>query len=219
MSIQGDTPSDDKLLNPMEARVVGCLIEKQVTTPEAYPLTLNALVIACNQKTSRDPVMNLEPGQVGATLRRLETRQIARHVSGARAERWEHRVDKIYELISAQRVLMGLMLLRGPQTLNELLTRSERMHEFDDVDHVKHDIDRLITKSLAICLPRLPGQREDRYMHLLSGPIDLDAYPLAAPRSERHESSSHNETRIETLEARVAELEARLSRLETALGG
>lgn len=218
MTDAADTPTNDKLLNPVEARIVGCLIEKQLTTPETYPLTLNALVVACNQKTSRDPLMNLEPGLVGGTLRKLEARQWVRHVSGARTERWEHRIEKIYEVIIAQRALIGLLLLRGPQTLHELLTRSERMHNFDDLEHVRHDIDRLITKGLAICLPRQPGQREERYMHLLGGPVDGESFPLPAYRSERNEHASPHETRIATLEAHVADLEARLARLEAALG-
>lgn len=208
----------DTTLTAIEARIVGCLIEKQLTTPEAYPLTLNALVLACNQKTSREPIMNLEPGQVGNHLRKLEDRKWVRHVSGARAERWEHTVDKVLDLIVAQRALIGIMLLRGPQTLHELLTRSERMHNFDDIDHVRHDIERLITKGLAVCLSRLPGQREDRYMHLLCGEVDADNYPLST-RSERQDTPSANDSRIAALEAQVAALEKRLARLEEALGG
>lgn len=205
-------------LTAIEARIIGSLIEKQLTTPESYPLTLNALVLACNQKTSREPVMNLEPGAVGNTLRKLETRQWVRHVSGARAERWEHTLERIFDLITAQRALLGLLLLRGPQTLNELLSRSERMHAFEDAEHVRHDIERLITKGLAVCLPRLPGQREDRYMHLLSGEVDINAYPLAS-RSERTDSTNASDARIAALEAQVATLEERLSKLEQALGG
>lgn len=214
-----DTTHEIPQLTAVEARIIGCLIEKQLTTPESYPLTLNSLVLACNQKTSREPLMNLEPGLVGNTLRKLEERKWVRHVSGARAERWEHCVDKALETIVAQRALIGLLLLRGPQTLNELLTRSERMHDFDDCDHVRHDIDRLITKGLVICLPRLVGQREERYMHLLCGPIDISDYPLAPARSERHESTAASDTRITALETQVAALEARLARLEEALGG
>lgn len=216
-------PAPDAILNPIEARIIGSLIEKQLTTPETYPLTLNALVLACNQKTSREPLMSLEPGQVGNTLRKLEERKWVRHVSGARAERYEHCIDKVYDLIVAQRALISLLLLRGPQTLNELHTRSERMHNFDDADHVRHDLERLITKGLAILLPRQSGQREDRYMHLLGGPIDLSAYPIMQ-RSERHDSDRHDrhdaqEARIAALEAQVATLEQRLARLEEALGG
>ena len=110
-----------------EARVLGCLIEKQATTPESYPLTLNAVVLACNQKTSREPLMSLTPGQVGQSLRSLEGRGLSRLVMGSRADRWEQRCEKALELVPAQVILTGLQLLRGPQTLNELLTRSQRM--------------------------------------------------------------------------------------------
>jgi len=114
-----------------EIRILGCLIEKQATNPETYPLTLNALVLACNQKTSREPVMNLSPGQVGQSLRALEGQGFTRLVMGSRADRWEHRVDKALELVPAQVILTGLLFLRGPQTVNELLTRSGRMHDFE----------------------------------------------------------------------------------------
>lgn len=201
-----------------EARVLGCLIEKQLTTPEAYPLTLNALVLACNQKTSREPVLNLTAGQVGQALRSLEGREMARLVMGSRADRWEHRVDKALELVAAQVVLLGLLLLRGPQTLNELLTRASRMHDFEDVEQVQHHLERLISRELACLLPRQSGQREERYMHVLGDPADLQA-ALAAKVNEpgRASSSSSQEGRVEALEARVAELEQRLAQLEAAL--
>lgn len=201
-----------------EARVLGCLIEKQLTTPEAYPLTLNALVLACNQKTSREPVLNLTAGQVGQALRSLEGREMARLVMGSRADRWEHRVDKALELVAAQVVLLGLLLLRGPQTLNELLTRTSRMHDFEDVEQVQHHLERLISRELACLLPRQSGQREERYMHVLGDPADLQA-ALAAKVNEpgRASSSSSQEGRVEALEARVAELEQRLAHLEAAL--
>ena len=205
-------------LTPAEARVLGCLIEKQLTTPEAYPLTLNALVLACNQKTSREPVLNLTAGQVGQALRSLEGREMARLVMGSRADRWEHRVDKALELVAAQVVLLGLLLLRGPQTLNELLTRTSRMHDFEDVEQVQHHLERLISRELACLLPRQSGQREERYMHVLGDPADLQA-ALAAKVNEpgRASSSSSQEGRVEALEARVAELEQRLAQLEAAL--
>lgn len=201
-----------------EARVLGCLIEKQLTTPEAYPLTLNALVLACNQKTSREPVLNLTAGQVGQALRSLEGREMARLVMGSRADRWEHRVDKALELVAAQVVLLGLLLLRGPQTLNELLTRTSRMYDFEDVEQVQHHLERLISRELACLLPRQSGQREERYMHVLGDPADLQA-ALAAKVNEpgRASSSSSQEGRVEALEARVAELEQRLAYLEAAL--
>ena len=199
-----------------EIRVLGALIEKQATSPETYPLTLNALVLACNQKTSREPVMNLSPGQVGQALRALEGQDMARLQMGSRADRWEHRVDKGLELVPAQLVLMGLMFLRGPQTLNELLTRSNRLHEFEDVDQVQHQLERLVSRGLALHLPRQAGQREDRYTHALGDPAEIEAI-LAARQQEggaRASAAQAADERIEALEARVAALEARLAALE-----
>ncbi|WP_167141772.1 YceH family protein [Pseudomonas sp. OTU750018] len=203
-------------LTIVEARVLGCLIEKQLTTPEAYPLTLNALVLACNQKTSREPVLNLTAGQVGQALRSLEGREMARLVMGSRADRWEHRADKALELVAAQVVLLGLLLLRGPQTINELLTRSSRMHDFDDAEQVQHHLERLISRELACLLPRQSGQREDRYMHVLGDPADLQAV-LAARASEpqRATAGGQQDERLDALEARIAALEERLAQLES----
>ncbi|MCD5986423.1 MULTISPECIES: YceH family protein [Pseudomonas] len=203
-------------LSSTEVRILGCLIEKQATSPETYPLTLNALVTACNQKTSRDPVMNLNPGPVGQSLRALEGRGLVRLVMGSRADRWEQRVDKTLELVPAQVILTGLLLLRGPQTVNELLTRSNRMHDFEDSEQVVHQLERLIARGLAILLPRQSGQREDRYMHTLGNADDLQEI-LAARQSqpERASSASNASTeRLDELEARVAALEERLAKLE-----
>ncbi|MGN2408073.1 hypothetical protein PsyrCH409_21830 [Pseudomonas viridiflava] len=202
-------------LNSTEVRILGCLIEKQATNPETYPLTLNALVLACNQKTSRDPVMNLTQGQVGQSLRALEGQGLTRLVMGSRADRWEHKVDKGLELVPAQVILTGLLLLRGPQTVNELLTRSNRMHDFEDAEQVVHQLERLIARGLATLIPRQAGQREDRYMHALGNPEDLQA--LLAQRQnapDRSTATAASNERIEELEARVAALEERLARLE-----
>lgn len=210
-------------LNSTEVRILGCLIEKQATHPESYPLTLNALVLACNQKTSREPVMNLTPGQVGQSLRALESLQLTRLVMGSRADRWEHRVDKTLELVPAQLILSGLLFLRGPQTVNELLTRSNRMHDFDDTAAVVHQLERLIGRGLAVLIPRQAGQREDRYMHALGDPADLETALAARQQAaERGGSSSSSGgsgnaaliERIDTLEARITELEERLALLE-----
>ncbi|CAM3083132.1 hypothetical protein BZK31_00835 [Pseudomonas floridensis] len=207
--------SETVQLNSTEVRILGCLIEKQATHPETYPLTLNALVLACNQKTSRDPVMNLTQGQVGQSLRALEGRGLTRLVMGSRADRWEHRVDKSLELVPAQVILTGLLLLRGPQTVNELLTRSQRMHDFEEAEQVVHQLERLIARNLAMLVPRQSGQREDRYMHTLGDPDDLQAL-LAQRQSapDRTATSAASNERIDELEARVAALEARLAQLE-----
>lgn len=213
MSIEQENANEP--LTSTELRILGSLIEKQATSPETYPLTLNALVIACNQKTSREPVMNLTQGQVGQSLRALENRGLARLVMGSRADRWEHRLDKALELVPAQVVLAGLLFLRGPQTVNELLTRSGRMHDFEDSEQVVHQLERLIARDLALLIPRQAGQREDRYMHALGDPADLEAI-LAARQNpvERSTASGVSAERIEELEARIAALEERLAKLE-----
>ncbi len=217
MSAEHESPSTAPVLSAAEIRILGALIEKQATNPETYPLTLNALVLACNQKTSREPVTNLTQGQVGQSLRALEGQDMTRLVMGSRADRWEQRLDKALELVPAQLILMGLMFLRGPQTLNELLTRSGRMHDFDDTEQVLHQLERLIARGFALHLPRQAGQREDRYTHALGDPADMEAI-LAARQggSERATGSSSGVSleRIEELEARIAALEERLARLE-----
>jgi uncharacterized protein YceH (UPF0502 family) len=215
MSSESPNPSGTMPLTVAEARALGCLIEKQTTTPEAYPLTLNALVLACNQKTSREPVLNLSPGQVGQALRSLEGRQLARLVMGSRADRWEHRADKGLELVAAQVALISLLLLRGPQTVNELLTRSSRMHDFEDAEQLQHNLERLISRELVCLLPRQAGQREDRYMHLLGDPADLRAAIEArASESPRPVASAQQDSRLDALEARISALEERLAQLE-----
>jgi uncharacterized protein YceH (UPF0502 family) len=207
--------NDGLHLSSTEIRILGCLIEKQATSPETYPLTLNALVIACNQKTSRDPVMNLTQGQVGLSLRALEGRSLTRLVMGSRADRWEHKIDKALELVPAQVILSGLLMLRGPQTVNELLTRSNRMHDFEDSEQVIHQLERLISRSMAVLVPRQTGQREDRYMHTLGSPEDLQEL-LANRQSspERSTGGSASIERLNELEARIAALEERLAKLE-----
>ena len=215
MSTEQETTFDEPRLNSTEIRILGSLIEKQATSPETYPLTLNALVIACNQKTSREPVMTLTQGQVGQSLRALEGRGFTKLVMGSRADRWEHKVDKALELVPAQVILTGLLFLRGPQTVNELLTRSARMHEFEDAEQVVHQLERLIARGLALLIPRQAGQREDRYMHALGDPADIEVI-LAARQNpaERSAGSGVSVERIEELEARIAALEERLARLE-----
>lgn len=199
---------------PAEVRILGSLIEKQASSPETYPLTLNALMLACNQKTSREPVMNLTQGQIGQSLRNLEGQGLVRLQMGSRADRWEQRVDKALELVPAQLILMGLMFLRGPQTLNELLTRSQRMHEFADTEEVQHQLERLVARDLALHLPKQAGQREDRYTHALGDPEEIEAILAARQQGPERVASGVSAERIEALEARIAALEERLAQLE-----
>ncbi len=215
MGSEQETSVDQPQLNSTEIRILGSLIEKQATSAETYPLTLNALVLACNQKTSREPVTNLSQGQVGQSLRALEGRGFTRLVMGSRADRWEQRVDKALELVPAQVVLIGLLFLRGPQTVNELLTRSGRMHDFEDSEQVVHQLERLIARGLALLIPRQSGQREDRYTHALGDPADIEAILAARQQGpERSTVGAVSVERIEELEARIAALEERLARLE-----
>lgn len=201
-------------LESIDVRVLGALIEKQASNPETYPLTLNALVLACNQKTSREPVTQYTQGQVGQSLRALETRQMTRLVMGSRADRWEHRLDKALELVPAQVILLSLMFLRGPQTVGELLTRSARLHEFEDAEQIVHQLERLMTRGFALHIPRQAGQREDRYTHALGDPAAIEAIISARGAGLERNASKPDETRLDELEARIVALEERLSRLE-----
>ena len=204
------------VLDAVQARVLGSLVEKAATTPETYPLTLNAAVLACNQKSNREPLMEIEPGAVGHALRQLEDLGLVRVQHAARALRYEHRIDEALVLTPRQRALLGLMLLRGPQTLNELFTRSERLAKFDGPDSVRETLERLATREpvLAVKLPRASGQREERWMHLLAGPVDVDALAASHPvREAQSTASSGLEARVAALEAEVAALRLELEAL------
>lgn len=210
------------VLTASEARVLGCLIEKEATTPDAYPLTVNAAQVAANQKTARDPVMAINTGDVNHALRQLEQKGLAKQVFSSRAERYEHRADKALDLSRQQLTLVGLLLLRGPQTVHELLARSERLASFNDADDVRHHLDRLIQRQPALVqqIPRGPGQREDRYVHLLSGAVDVAAVTarIASSSSSSEASSPALEARVQALENEVAELRAAVAALMGGTG-
>lgn len=213
--------SPPPVLDTAQARVLGCLIEKEATTPDAYPLTVNAAQVAANQKTAREPVLNLQTGVVHHALRQLETLGLVRQQFSSRAERYEHRLGSVLDLTRQQVALIGLLLLRGPQTLGELFARSERLARFNDADDVRHHLDRLIQRSLAVQLPRASGQREDRYMHLLGGELDLDALQAAAATREstpRGADSAALEARVQSLEEQLQELREQVTALLTRLG-
>ena len=198
------------LLSAIEARILGCLIEKEATTPEQYPLTLNAIHLACNQKTNREPIMDLSLGEVGHCMRQLDPRGLVRSQHGARAERYEHRVNTVFSLTKQQQALICVLMLRGPQTLGELMTRSERLASFSDLDEVKHTLERLSQRENPLIerIPRASGQREDRYVHLLCGPVDHSQLPAAKMAST---------TPSNALEERIAQLEERLAAVELEL--
>jgi uncharacterized protein len=162
-------------LNEVECRILGSLLEKEVTTPEYYPLSLNALVNACNQKSNRDPVMSLDEAVVRQTLRSLEGQSLVRSVSPAdsRVTKYEHRLQEAFNFYRHEIAILCLLLLRGPQTPGELRSRSERMHSFDDLSAVQSSLQHLMKREppLVKPLPRQPGTKETRYAHLLSGDV------------------------------------------------
>jgi hypothetical protein len=218
MSIGENAPTT---LSSIEARILGCLVEKQATTPEAYPLTANALLMACNQKNNREPVLELEPGEVGHALREMEGRGLLRAVHGARAQRYEHRFASTLSVTTRQQALLAVMLLRGPQTLAELQSRSERLAPPTDLEEISQTLERLMQRepALVVKLGRAAGQREDRYMHLLCGPVSAADFATAAVEDSPGTSRRGGlEARLEALEADVAALRGELEALRNRVG-
>ncbi len=211
-----ESPGSDVLLTPIEARLLGCLIEKKATTPDVYPLTVNALLSAANQKSSRDPVMALEQAEVHRGLKLLEQKGLVRQMFASRVERYEHMAGQKFALTVPQLGILGLLLLRGPQTAFELLSRVERMATYADVEALKADLDLMIGKRppLVTLIERGPGQREDRFAHLLSGAVQATA---ASTRSS-NTNESELVQRVAALEETVAALTARLESLEGGPG-
>ena len=203
---------DLPLLSAIEARVLGCLIEKKELTPDVYPLTLNAAHAAANQKTAREPVMALEIPEVGRAFSQLEQKGLVRQVFGSRVERYEHTVAQRFSMTSPQIALVGLLLLRGPQTAYELLARAERMALFSSIDGVRTELDLLTSRRppLVQLLERAPGQREERYVHLLSGQPQI---PVATAPVYSPAPASDLEARVQALEEEIAALRARIDAL------
>jgi uncharacterized protein YceH (UPF0502 family) len=165
------------ILDQFEARVLGSLIEKEITTPDYYPLSLNALLNACNQKSNRDPLMNLDEETVEQALRDLNKKELAgpADTTDSRVRKYEHRVQEVYNFTRSESAILCELLLRGPQTPGELRSRAERMHRFDDLSQVQSALQLLMKREppLATLLPRQPGTKEARYAHLLSGEISM----------------------------------------------
>ena len=206
-----------------EARVVGCLIEKSVITPDQYPLTLNALTNACNQKSSRDPVMKLTPGEVQHAVRTLEEKHLVRVEESFRSgvqkhsQRFCNTRYSDFQFDDAELAIICLLLLRGPQTPGELRSRSGRLHTFADNDAVVDALRGLVEREgdpLVVKLPRTPGRRDSEYMHVFCGPVDTSA----APEPERPTPQAAPRTTIEQLTDRVAALEAEVAELKRRLG-
>ncbi|MDJ0750606.1 MAG: DUF480 domain-containing protein [Woeseiaceae bacterium] len=211
-------------LNEKEARVIGCLIEKSIVTPDQYPLTLNALTNACNQKSSREPVMALQQGEVQHTVRTLEDKHLVRTEDNfkSRTEKYSQRFCNTrysdLQLNTAEVAIVCLLLLRGAQTPGELRARSGRLHKFADNSEVVTALNGLIEREpdpLAVKLPRSPGRKDSEYMHLFGGPIDIDAHIAAAEASRpaaapRRGGIAELTERVEALEREVAELKEQL---------
>ena len=204
------------LLTDNESRVLGCLVEKEITTPDYYPLSLNALINACNQKSNRDPVMTVNEDAVRQAVHSLNEKGLAGTASSAgdsRVPKYEHRMQEAFNFTRRETAIMCVLMLRGPQTPGELRGRSERMHRFEDLTDVQSTLQKLMTREepLVKVLPRQPGTKEARYAHLLCGQKpEWDApQPLV---EERAESSADNE-RIAQLEEEVAALRREMSDL------
>jgi hypothetical protein len=206
----------DIILSDVEARVLGSLVEKELTTPEYYPLSLNALVNACNQKSNRDPTMNLDEDSVREALRTLDKKGLAGPADNmvSRVSKYEHRLQEAYNFTRHEIAVLAELLLRGPQTPGELRSRADRMHKFDDLGIVQSTLQRLMKREppLVKVLPRQPGTKEARYAHLLSGDVgEWQAEPASsvAPASSAGGSGeriARLEDQVEKLQSEIAEL-------------
>ena len=199
--------------DPVEIRVLGCLIEKQRTTPDAYPLSLNSLRLACNQATNREPVVDYDEREIKAALERMSARGWTRFASGAssRALKYRHLLDEALRLSDGDLALLAVLMLRGPQTLGELKARSERMHRFESLEEVAERLDALAQRELVLRLPRRPGQKEDRYGQLLGG-AEAGEPVVETTLVESDDRVGAIEERLGRLEQVVEELRAQLTR-------
>ncbi|MGC2742629.1 MAG: YceH family protein, partial [Candidatus Angelobacter sp.] len=202
------------VLNPVEARVLGALIEKDITTPDYYPLSLNALINACNQKNNREPVTNFDEETVRLALRNLSDKRLAGPASGAdgRVTKYEHRLQEVFNFTRPETAILCVLLLRGPQTPGELRGRTERMHRFEDLDEVLSGLQQLMRREppLAKALGRRPGTKEIRYAHLLSG--DVEAWE--PPAETASSSGSADPERLIQLEEQVTALRSEVAELK-----
>lgn len=207
-------------LTAIEARVLGTLMEKARTVPDSYPLTLNSLVLGCNQKTTREPVMNVSDAQAQEALDELKRLSLVHENTGGRSARWEHNFQRGVGVPEQSAVLLGLLMLRGPQTAGELRINAERWYRFADISSVEAFLDELQERSvekggtLVLQLPRAPGAREQRWAHLLCGPVEVTA---AAPGTHSAAPPAL-QARVDALEAQVATLQASVQRLCDELG-
>ncbi len=216
-SAQAPTP----LLSPIDVRVLATLMEKARTVPDSYPLSLNSLLLGCNQKTSREPLMELDEAQVASALDHLKANGLVREASGGRTARYEHNFQRGIGVFEQAAVLLGLLMLRGPQTAGELRLNSERWYRFADISSVEGFLEELLERAadkggpLVLKLPRAPGTREQRWAHLLCGPVFAAQSEGQQLANDRPADSAE---RITRLEAEVAQLRATVQRLCAELG-
>lgn len=204
----------NNLLNNEEARVLGCLMEKKMATPEYYPLSLNALMNACNQKSNRDPVVAYDEETVLRTIDGLKKKQLAWESNLGRVTKYEERFDRDRKFNRQEAAVMCILLLRGPQTVGEIRGRTERLHSFDSLEEVKSTLKSLGTVDLVVRMPRQSGQKETRYSHLMCGqPEETDAVVPVDPAHSSKDRSDQTE-RISVLEEKVETLFSELSELK-----
>jgi len=204
-----------RTLSLLETRVLGTLYEKQHTVPDSYPLTLNALVSGCNQKTSRSPVMEASEAEVQGALDSLKSANFVMETSGGRVSRYSHNVERVLQVPSQSAAILAVLMLRGPQTAGELRINCERLHSFSDISAVQGFLDELAARAagaLVVELPRLPGSRENRWAHLLSGTPKIDE--VKAPAGEAPDLKAT----VARLESELAELKALVARISKQMG-
>jgi len=227
-------------LDPIQLRVLGALIEKEITTPENYPLSLNSLISACNQRSSRDPVLDLTEDEVRQAVHSLEDMEIVSPVRDARVPKYEHRIRTVLNLRRDETAVLCLLILRGPQTPGELRGRADRMYSFDDIAAVQSTLERMASRgsssaatsesaegagaeALVVMLPRQPGSRESRYAHLLGGPVAMRESGQSLPTQFQGNRTTNEPppqpgeefaARLQALEEAVRQLQTRLKALE-----
>lgn len=208
-----------RTLTALEARIVAVLVEKESTVPDTYPLSLNALCAGCSQKTARDPVMSVNEAQALAAIEELKALSLVIEISGTRTAKFEHNLGRALGVPGAAVALLATLMLRGPQTAAELRLHSERLHRFADVSSVEGFLDELAGKAEPMVrkLPRAPGARESRWVHLLCGEVQIEATG-AEPGATAAAADAGLAEEVAVLRAEVAELRARLDRLAAALG-
>lgn len=225
MTLSTSSPPLSPTLSPIETRVLGTLMEKARTVPDSYPLTLNSLMLGCNQKTSREPLMELDEAQVATALDGLKPLGLVREASGGRTTRFEHNFQRAIGVPEQSAVLLGLLMLRGPQTAGELRLNTERWYKFADISSVEGFLEELQDRPpekggpLVIKLARAPGTREQRWAHLLCGPVDATQTGASNAAYSAGDGATRNTVeRIEQLESEVAQLRATVQKLCLELG-